>query len=203
MISAIIMASGYSSRMKQNKLLLEYRGKTLIQHTVDIVSKCAFSQVILVVREKEMLQLQNTHKLKVIENKKAYKGISESIKLGLKYTDDCDGYMFFTTDQPLLSSNTVNKLLQSFYEDKNHIIVPRCMGKRGSPVIFPKKFKQELMDLDGDIGGKIVINKYLEQVRFVEMDDEANLFDVDTPEDYEKILQWNDHIQERKKKNEK
>ncbi|MDF2614463.1 MAG: molybdenum cofactor cytidylyltransferase [Clostridia bacterium] len=190
MVSAIIMASGYSNRMGKDKLLLEYRGKTLLQQTLDTVLKCDFYQVILVIRQKEMLQLKNSNTLKVIENKKAYRGMSESIKLGLKYADACDGYMFLTIDQPLLGSTMVNKLLQSFDEDKNDIIVPRHMGKKGSPVIFPSRFKQELMSLEGDIGGKIIINKYLKQVRFVEIDDEKSLFDVDSQEDYQKILQW-------------
>ncbi|WP_069998527.1 molybdenum cofactor cytidylyltransferase [Cellulosilyticum sp. I15G10I2] len=192
MINAIIMASGYSSRMKQNKLLLEYRGKTLIQQTVDTILKCNFSQVILVVRNNELLQLKTNNSLKVIENKNAYRGISESIKLGLKYADDCDGYMFFTIDQPLLDPIIINKLVHSFDEDQHAIVVPRYRGKRGSPVIFPKRFKQELMDLEGDTGGKIIINRYLEQVRFVEINDEKSLFDVDTQEDYKKLLQWDD-----------
>ncbi|MCY6353787.1 molybdenum cofactor cytidylyltransferase [Clostridium sp. ZS2-4] len=192
MITAIIMASGYSRRMKENKLLLKYKGKPLIQQTIDMVLKCDFSQIILVAREKEILQFGKNSGLTVIENKKADRGISESIKLGVISADECDGYMFFTADQPLLNVDIINKLLQSFYQDKSHIIVPHYAGRRGSPVIFPEKFKQDLMHLEGDIGGKIIINKYFEQVRFVEIDDEKNLFDVDTQEDYKKILEWDE-----------
>lgn len=192
MISAIIMASGYSRRMKKNKLLLEYKGKTLIQQTIEMVLKCDFSQIILVAREKEILQLGKNSGLTVIENKNADRGISESIKLGVTYADDCDGYMFFTADQPLLNVNIINKLLQLFCKDKSHIIVPHYAGRRGSPVIFPKKFKQDLLHLQGDVGGKVIINKYSQQVCFVEIDDEKSLFDIDTQEDYKKILEWDE-----------
>lgn len=192
MITAIIMASGYSRRMKKNKLLLEYKGKMLIQQTIDMILKCDFSQIILVAREKEIIQLGKSSGLTVIENKKADRGISESIKLGVTYAGNRDGYMFFTADQPLLNVDIINKLLQSFCQDKAHIIVPHYAGRRGSPVIFPKKFKQDLLHLEGDVGGKIIINKYFEQVRFLEIDNEKSLFDVDTQEDYKKILEWDE-----------
>ncbi|AOY78343.1 molybdenum cofactor cytidylyltransferase [Clostridium formicaceticum] len=189
MISAIIMASGYSRRMKRDKLFLEYKGETLIQQTIDKVLQCDFSQIILVAREREILQLGRKSGISVVENKNADRGMSESIKLGVAYADDCDGYMFFTVDQPLLNTSIIHKLLQFFWQDKTYIVVPHYEGRRGSPVIFPKKFKQELMALEGDVGGKVIINKYLDEARFVEIDDEKSLFDVDTQEDYEKILQ--------------
>ncbi|OGO79405.1 MAG: molybdenum cofactor cytidylyltransferase [Clostridiales bacterium GWB2_37_7] len=190
MISAIIMASGYSKRMKKDKLFLEYRGKTLIQNTIDNVLKCGFKQIILVAREREILQLGKENAICVIENKNADKGMSESIKLGLAYTDDCDGYMFFTIDQPLLNTSIINKLIEFFEQDKKYIIVPHYRGRRGSPVIFSKKFKQDLMNLEGDIGGRKIIDGCLEEVRFVDIDDEKVLFDVDTQKDYETLLHW-------------
>ncbi|AKL94593.1 metal dependent phosphohydrolase [Clostridium aceticum] len=189
MIAAIIMASGYSRRMKKDKLFLEYRGETLIQQTINKVLQCDFSQTILVARERKILQLGEESGIKVVENKNADRGISESIKLGLTYANGCEGYMFFTADQPFLSTSMIHKLLQCFRENKTYIIVPHYKGRRGNPVIFPQKFKQDLMTLQGDIGGKVIINKYLEEVRFVEIDDEKTLFDVDTQDDYEKILQ--------------
>ncbi|MEW9123128.1 MAG: molybdenum cofactor cytidylyltransferase [Thermotaleaceae bacterium] len=190
MITAIIMAAGYSKRMKKDKLLLEYRGKTLAQQTLDKVLACGFSQIILVLREGKIPQLRQVNRVKVIENKNADKGMSESIKLGITYAEACEGYMFFTIDQPLLNTNMIHKLLEAFNQHKNNIIVPHYQGRRGSPVIFPEKFKQALMALEGDIGGKTIINNSLEEVHFVEMENARNLFDVDTQEDYEKILQW-------------
>jgi molybdenum cofactor cytidylyltransferase len=184
------MASGYSRRMKRNKLLLGYKGKTMIERTLDTVLKSDFSQRILVAREKEILQLGKNSGFITIKNKHADKGISESIKLGIKSSNGCDGYMFFTVDQPLLAEKTINILIKVFYQDPSYIIVPQYKGRRGSPVVFPKKFKEDLLGLEGDIGGKIIINKSLNQVRFVEIDDEKSLFDVDTKEDYEKLLGW-------------
>ena len=188
MISAIILASGYSKRMGKNKLLLKYNGKSLIEHTIDTVSSCGFSEVILVAREEEIIEIGIRNYLKVIKNENATKGISESIKLGILNTRNAEGYMFFTADQPFLDVATIRVLQNKFTEDSAYIIVPTCDGKRGSPVIFPSIYKEDFLKLQGDVGGKIIINKNLEKVKFVELQDSSKLFDVDTNESYEYIL---------------
>jgi molybdenum cofactor cytidylyltransferase len=197
MISAIILASGYSRRMGQNKLLLKYRGKSLIEHTIETILQCGFSEVILVGREEEIIQIGNRYGLKVIINENAIKGISESIKLGVMNANKTEGYMFFMADQPFLDVETVKVLQSEFIENSDCMIIPRCDGKRGSPVIFPYIFKEDFLRLEGDVGGKVIINKNLDKVRFVEVQDAAKLFDVDTNENYEYILKLeenNDYV---------
>ncbi len=189
MISAIILASGYSRRMGRNKLLLKYRGKSLVEHTIDIILQCSFLEAILVAREEEIINIGNRNFIKVIKNENAFKGISESIKLGVSEAGESEGYMFFTGDQPFLDMDTVKKLAYTFKEHSDCIIIPRFKGKRGSPVIFPCIFKEDFLNLEGDVGGKIVINKNLDRVKYVEVQDDRRLFDVDTNESYEYILQ--------------
>ncbi|HEY8892159.1 MAG TPA: molybdenum cofactor cytidylyltransferase [Clostridium sp.] len=188
MISAIILAAGYSRRMGKNKLLLKLRSISLIQHTIDIIKKCGFQEVIIVAREEEIIKIGYKNDLKVIVNENAVKGISESVKLGVKNSTLTDGYMFFTADQPFLDIDTINELIQKFRENTNYIIVPRCDGRLGNPVIFPSIFKEDLLKLEGDVGGKIIINKNLDKVKFVEIYDSTKLFDIDTNENYEYIL---------------
>ena len=188
MISAIILASGYSKRMGKNKLLLKYNGKSLIEHTIDTVSSCGFSEVILVAREEEIIEIGIRKDLKVIKNENATKGISESIKLGILNTRNAEGYMFFTADQPFLDVATIRALQNKFTESSAYIIIPTCDGKRGSPVIFPSIYKEDFLKLQGDVGGKIIINKNLEKVKFVDLQDSSKLFDIDTNESYEYIL---------------
>jgi len=187
-ISAIILAAGYSRRMGKNKLLLNYRGESLIEHTINIIEKCGFSEVILVGREEKVLQIGKKHGLVVVKNKNADKGISQSIKLGVMNTKKSDGFMFFTGDQPFLDVDTIKKLTHKFTEDYDYIIVPCCEVRRGNPVIFPYNLKGDFLKLKGDIGGKIIINKNLDIVKFLEIDDSWQLFDVDTSENYEYII---------------
>lgn len=188
MVSAIILASGYSKRMGRNKLLLKYRGKTLIQRTIETVLQYEFSEVILVGREEEIIQIGNKNGIKVIKNDNAVKGISESIKLGVMEAMKTNGYMFFTADQPFLDIDIIKKLVYKFTENLDCIIVPQFEGRRGNPVIFPYNLKEDFLKLQGDVGGKAIINKYFNKVKLVEINDGTKLFDIDTNANYEYIL---------------
>ena len=188
MVSAIILASGYSKRMGRDKLLLKYRGKTLIQKTIDTILQYEFSEVILVAREEEIIEIGNRNGIKVIKNDNAAKGISESIKLGVMEAMKTDGYMFFTGDQPLMDVETIQLLMNCFIENKNLIIVPRYNEKRGNPFIFPRRYADELLALQGDSGGRSIINKHLESVKFLEVKNEWLLSDIDTEEDYKRLV---------------
>lgn len=188
MVSAIILASGYSKRMGRDKLLLKYRGKTLIQHTIDTILKYEFLEVILVGREEEIIQIGNKNGIKVIKNDNAVKGISESIKLGVMQAMKTNGFMFFTADQPFLDIDIIKKLVYKFIENLDCIIVPQFEGRRGNPVIFPYNLKEDFLKLQGDVGGKTIINKYFNKVKFVEINDGTKLFDIDTNANYEYIL---------------
>ncbi len=100
--------------------------------------------------------------------------------------------MFFTGDQPLLDSYTINLLLNTFTKNNNCIIIPKYRNRVGSPpAIFPEKFKDELLNLQGDVGGKTVINNHINEIIFVNLRNEYSLFDIDTSKDYEYILNKN------------
>ena len=81
LISAIIMASGFSKRMGENKLLMKYNNKFLIEYTLDVISKCSFNDKIIVTQYKRIKEIGEKLNFKVVINEHANKGQSESIKL--------------------------------------------------------------------------------------------------------------------------
>lgn len=191
MVNAVIMASGYSTRMGENKLLLPFKGKPIIEHVIDAIKECNFNEIILVGKEKQILDIGKNKNILTVLNTESYKGQSQSIKLGILNTCASDGYMFFTADQPLIDSYTINLLLDTFMKNKNSIIVPRYKTKPGSPTIFSTKFKDQLLNLQGDVGGKAIINNHLSEVLFIDLKNNYSLLDVDTVKDYEYILTKN------------
>lgn len=192
MLNAIIMASGFSSRMGRNKLLLTYKGKRLIEHTLDKILDSGFQNIVLVAQDLEVIELGRARGVNVVLNQNALKGQSESIRLGIVNSPEAEGYAFFTGDQPLMDNDTIKFLMKHFYEGEKLIIVPVFNGKRGTPVIFPGKFKGELLALEGDTGGREVIRRHTDAVKFVEIKGETQLFDIDTEEDYRKLLFMDD-----------
>lgn len=185
MVNAIIMASGLSKRMGENKLLLKYKGIYLVEHVLKEVNKSKFNEVILVSQYEDVLKLGEKYKFKIIKNNNFNIGQSESIRLGIENSSKCDGYMFFVGDQPEINSQDINRLLSEFENNKGSIVMPRYENKSGNPVIFPYEKKYELLLLKGDEKGKKVINGN-SHITYVDVGDKV-LFDIDTKEDYEKI----------------
>lgn len=190
MINAIILASGFSNRMGSNKLLMKLNGKKIVQYIMDKAKNISFNDIIVVTSYDEIVELALKRDMKCVMNYNSKKGISESIKLGIMNSQLCEGYMFFTGDQPLISEKTILKLIHNFYENKDKIILPVYDGLRGSPVIFPWKYRDELLSLEGDTGGKVIIKNNLEDVLYVNIENNAESFDIDTIEDYENIARY-------------
>ena len=188
MINCIIMASGYSRRMGREKLLLPYKNKPLVQHIIEKVSACDFSSSIIIAKDRQILNLAAKNGLKTIENNSAFLGQCQAIKLGIINSPKAQGYMFFTADQPLIDVETIKLLMNIFEKNHDSIIVPRFKERKGSPVIFPLKYVNELLKLEGDKGGRKIISKHREHVIFVDVNDENSLMDIDIWEDYEKII---------------
>ena len=110
LITAIIMVSGFAKRMGQNKLLMKYNNKFLIEYTLNIISECNFKQKILVTQYDEIKEFGEKLNYKVASNIYPNKGQSESIKLGVKNCDYCHRYMFFVGDLPLINKKNIEKL---------------------------------------------------------------------------------------------
>lgn len=185
MISAIVMASGFSRRMGENKLLMDFNGKTIIENTFEALKKYDFKEVIVVSQYEEVLKIANKYQFKFVLNDNAQIGQSESIKLGIRNSGKCDGYMFFVGDQPLINNDDVKELINEFGENKEYIVIPRYDNKTGNPVIFPTCLKNNLLSLKNDEKGKKVINEY-DKIKYVNVS-EYTLLDVDTKLDYENL----------------
>ena len=125
LITAIVMASGFSKRMGLNKLLMKYNNKFLIEYTLEKISQCDFAQKIIITQYEEIEKLIEDLNFKVVINENAHKGQSESIKLGVKSSEKCDGYMFFVADQPLINQKDIEKLIRVFRENKDFIVIPK------------------------------------------------------------------------------
>ncbi len=178
------MASGLSERMGTNKLLMDLKGKQLYQWTFDLLEEVAFDEVIIVSSYEEILEDAKNRGFKAIFNDNNQVGKSASIKLGVDAVDGENAMMFFVADQPLLTADTVNKLIDAY--EKNPIITyPRTDKRRGAPVIFPNSYREGLLGLKYDEGGMKLVGG--EDKNEVYIEDVSELWDVDTYNNLEEI----------------
>lgn len=183
-ISAIIMASGLSRRMGENKLLLDFKGDKLYEWVLDLVEEIDFDDVILVSSYDEILESGKKRGFKAIYNDNNEVGKSASIKFGVLNCDKDSAMMFFVADQPLLKVETVNKLIEK-YKENQLITYPRTEKRRGAPVIFSPEYREGLLSLDFDQGGMILVKD--DNKNEVKIDDIKELWDIDTYKNLEEL----------------
>ncbi|MBU5437183.1 nucleotidyltransferase family protein [Tissierella sp. MSJ-40] len=186
MIVGIILASGYSKRMGKDKLLIEVEGRRIIEWVIKACYESKLDKTILVYRTKEVKELGNKYGIKTIYNSTAYLGQSEGLKLGIG-KEKADAYMFLMGDQPFIRTEYINLLIEEHEKEKSKIIIPYYNGKKGTPTIFPSLFKEELMKVKGDKGGREIIEEYGFWVKKVYINDEKAGLDIDTEFDLERI----------------
>src|SRR5699024_2613752 len=185
MITGIILASGFSSRMGKDKLLLEIEGEKIIERVIKAGKKSNLDEIILVYRKAEVGEIGEKYGVNTVENEKPSLGQSESVKLGvLKSKEETEGYMFLMGDQPFLTYKTINKIIKEFYKRKKFIIIPYYSGIKGKPVLFPSELKKEVLSIEGDKGGRDIIREKSNTVFKVFFESGKLGMDIDTPEDF-------------------
>ena len=188
MITGIILASGFSRRMEDEKLLLEVDGLPMVERVIKTAHVSLLDEIILVYRRDAIKALANHYGVKTVLNPHAEKGQSEAVKLGVAQApSNSDGYMFFVGDQPYLTHSTVNRLIDIFNQHTECIIIPLYKGARGNPVIFPASLKSELLSLQGDCGGRTVAERMENMVKLVPIESVLEGADIDTRKVYETI----------------
>ncbi|MDO5028085.1 MAG: nucleotidyltransferase family protein [Bacillota bacterium] len=183
-ISGIIMAAGLSTRMGTNKLFLDFKGQDLYKHVLDLVGQLDLDQVILVSSYEEILKEGQARAFTCVYNPNNQEGKAASIRLGVGQADPDSALMFFVADQPLLGLETCQRLIRAF-ENKDLVTFPKTPKRKGSPVIFPKSYRQALLSLKKDQGGSAVFNDQDGQSVLVENPEE--LWDIDSYDQYKSL----------------
>lgn len=188
MINGIILASGFSKRMGKNKLLEKVEGKCLIQYIVESVLESEIDNIVVVYRDKSLEDVLKNYKgIKLVFNKHAENGQSEALKTGIQGAGKDGEYIFFVGDQPLISVETINLLIKKYRTNLSDIIVSMYDNKRGNPVLFSNKMKSELLQLEGDEGGRQILKNNEQKIDYINVENLIEGFDVDCPEDLEYI----------------
>lgn len=192
MISGIIMASGFSKRMKQDKLFLTVDGIPMVEAVIAAAKASQLDEIILVYRNPKLRRLIDKWEINAVENPFPQKGQSESMKLGIQASNEMTkGYLFFVGDQPFITPAVIDSLINAYYMNLGSIIVPRYDGERGNPVLFSSHYKDKLLSIEGDRGGRSLIQEEMDQVYFLEISNPRVGIDIDNWDTYIQISHKN------------
>ena len=195
--AAIILAGGDSKRMGQPKALLDWDGRPMLEHVLDVARDGGCTKLFVIVGKdgEAIREGVNLDGVTVLENDDPSRGQISSIQLGMQHLDfSTDCCVIWPVDCPMIEPGDVRALIDTYGASRAslmRIFMPTHQGERGHPMLVDIGFRQPFIDLPAGETARSVIEENQTQVKEVPTDNPGVLVDVDTPEQYESALkQW-------------
>jgi molybdenum cofactor cytidylyltransferase len=187
--AGIILAAGEARRFGQLKQVLDYHGQPFVRTVAKTALASGLSPVVVVTGAGAETVEAAVHDLPItITNNADWQiGQSSSIQAGLRSLPAQSGAaIFLLADQPQVMPTIIHTMIEEHTRTLAPILAPLVAGQRANPVLFDRLTFPDLMTLTGDMGGRAIFGKH--QVAYFPWHDEALLFDVDTPEDFKRLM---------------
>ena len=191
-LGIIILAAGASTRLGKSKQLLEWNGKTLLSNTISQAQSINLKElhrkdiyVILGADADRIAESIQHSSARIVPNEFWSEGIASSIRCGteaLQHHGQYDAMMICLCDQPFITTELLERLIQTFIHSSKNIVSAYYKGSAGAPVVFSSKYFSELLTLSGDKGAKRLIEKYVQDVETLQLENLG--IDIDTEDDY-------------------
>lgn len=187
MIDGIILASGFSKRMGKNKLLLSLGSDTVVEKVILAARASGLNKIILVCRDERLMEIGKSLGVTPVMNKNALLGQAESVKLGVA-ASEAKGYLFLAADQPYITPEFIDLLIEKHMETGKGIIAPVLRNRIKMPILFSESYREDLLRVQGEHGGFEIIEGNPEDIELVEVENERLVADVDTLDDYRWLM---------------
>ena len=182
MIQAVILAGGFSSRAKSNKMRFLVGDKPLLEHTIESVKPIVEKVIVVTGHYDQDIKefIKEDDKVKIVYNKDYEKGMFSSVLTGVKETTD--NFFVMPGDIPFIKKETFLALLNG----TKPLRYPTYQGKEGHPLYISKALKESL--LKEPIESNLRVFRDRQDKEAIEVDDKNILKDIDTKEQYEKLI---------------
>jgi molybdenum cofactor cytidylyltransferase len=202
-IAGIILAAGESSRFGQTKQLLDWKGQPFVRAVAKTALEAGLAPVIVITgaNAEKVTSAVNDLNILLIHNEEWKNGQGSSIKAGVAALTpasttallsakvpegNAGGAIFLLADQPQVTTSILRALVEKHAEGLYPIVAPMVIDRRANPVLFDRITFPDLMQLEGDVGGRAIFHKH--RVEYLPWHDDRLLLDVDTPEMYQRLI---------------
>lgn len=188
-VGAVVLAAGLSTRMGESKMRLPWaEGRTILEHVIEQLIKSRVDHITVVTghQAREIKNLVKHLAVDVVFNKDYKTGeMLSSIKAGIgAMPSNIAAVLIVLGDQPRIQPRTVYQVMSAYAEGENDLIVPSFQMKRGHPVLIGRRYWGEILNLSENASLRDVMNAHASRIRYVNIDNDSILRDVDTPQDY-------------------
>ncbi|MBI5353353.1 MAG: putative selenium-dependent hydroxylase accessory protein YqeC [Chloroflexi bacterium] len=187
--AGIILAAGESTRFGSLKQLLDWKGKPFVRQVAETALQAGLWPVVAVTGAyaADVESTLNGLPVSIVRNAEYQQGQSTSIHAGVQGLPKGIGAaIFLLADQPQIPVDVIRALVESHTREMQSILAPLVLEeKRANPVLFDRITFPDLIKLTGDVGGRAIFDKH--RVEYLPWHDDILLFDVDKPEDYQRL----------------
>ena len=194
MVRTIILAAGASSRMGRPKptLPLDGRGDTFLTRLLRTFAAAGLPEIVVVTGAHALTPGRSWphQRVRLVANPQWREGQLSSLKAGLTAPSHAplEAAVVTLVDVPLVTVETVSRLVSGWRSTRAPIVRPARSGEHGHPVIFDSSLFGELLEADSSAGAKPVVHAHLDEILNLPIDDPGAYQDVDTPQDYHRII---------------
>jgi CTP:molybdopterin cytidylyltransferase MocA len=190
-IPAIVLAAGASSRMGRTKAMLPAGGPTFVRRILETLRDAGVADTVVVVRPGAgdvRREIEAVGYGRAIENPDPARGQLSSLLAGLEAVDrvGVDAVIVTLVDVPLVGPAAIAALLAGAAASASPIARAVHDGRHGHPVVFKRAVFDDLRCADPEAGAKAVLRAHA--VADVEVDDPGVAQDIDTPDDYARLI---------------
>jgi molybdenum cofactor cytidylyltransferase len=190
-VAALILAAGSASRMGRPKQLLDWGGRPLVRVVAEHALAARFERVLVVVGAAggQVAAALADLPIELVENPAYAEGQSTSLRAGIAALGPgMEAALVLLGDQPFVSPEIMLRIVSEWRASGAAIVAPVYRGQRGNPVLFARTIFGELLEIQGDQGARKILAANPARVRTIAFDDDRPLADIDTPEDYQRLL---------------
>ncbi len=194
-IPAIVLAAGQSSRMGRSKATLPLPGgRTFLTRVVETFQEAGVGDVIVVVGfERDAIVASfdaSGLTARFVDNELYERGQLSSIVAGISVADrpGVVGVLVTLVDVPLVRAETVRAIVERYRRTHAPIVRPVRGSSHGHPVLIDRMLFDEIRRADPAVGVKPIIRTHASPAGDVEIDDMGAFTDIDTPEDYQRVV---------------
>lgn len=193
-ISAIILAAGESKRMQRSKIVLPWGSGTVISHIISVLKSADIEDIIVVTggyRELVEKEVFNAG-VRPVYNPEYQNGeMAISLKIGLNSIENTGitGFFMVLGDQPMIIQEDLRGMIEIHKKYPEKIIIPSYSMRRGHPWLIPERYFKEIAQLNPPDTLRTLIQRNEKDIAYYIVDHSEVMEDIDTPEDYKRLLQ--------------
>ncbi len=187
-MGAVVLAAGEASRFGGPKLLMPFGESTIIGSVVAFLEQAGVSPILVVAgsQDRELAQALRESNAQVVRNPEPGRGMLSSVRIGVAALPaDIGRFVVVLGDQPRVQSGHLIRLLDEQKRRRAGIAIPTYRGKRGHPVVFDGRYREEILACPDSQSLRDVIHAHPGDIAEVEIPSDAVVRDIDTQERYE------------------